>query len=138
MNRRFWLGLLAYVLPTFPVAYAWHLVIFADRYEVLGVYRDDVIISFGPLSMLIQGAVYSWLYGKVFAPQVTSWLKSGLAFGALAGVLAWTYMAVAVAAKHVMTSVPDFMMLETGFVVLQFAIAGPLIGLAYHRGAARG
>lgn len=138
MNRRFWLGLLAYVLPTFPVAYAWHLVIFADRYEALGVYRDDVIIPFGLLSMLIQGAVYSWLYGKVFAPQATSWLKSGLAFGALAGALAWTYMAVAVAAKHVMTSVPDFLALETGFVVLQFAIAGPLMGLAYHRGAARG
>lgn len=134
MDRRFWLGLLAYVLPTFPIAYAWHLVIFGARYEALEVYRDDMIIPFGLLSMLIQGAVYSWLYGKAFAPRATSWMKSGLAFGALAGALAWTYMAVAVAAKHVMTSVPDFLLLETGFVVLQFAVSGPLIALAYGGG----
>ena len=57
MDRRFWLGLLAYVLPTFPIAYAWHLVIFGARYEALEVYRDDMIIPFGLLSMLIQGAV---------------------------------------------------------------------------------
>jgi hypothetical protein len=24
----FWLGVAAYLLPTFPIAYAWHLVIF--------------------------------------------------------------------------------------------------------------
>ena len=134
MDRRFWLGLLAYVLPTFPIAYAWHLVIFGARYEALEVYRDDMIIPFGLLSMLIQGAVYSWLYGKAFAPRATSWMKSGLAFGALAGALAWTYMAVAVAAKHVMTSVPDFLLLETGFVVLQFAGSGPLSARAYGGG----
>ena len=136
MDRRFWLGLLAYVLPTFPIAYAWHLVIFGARYEALEVYRDDMIIPFGLLSMLIQGAVYSWLYGKAFAPRATSWMKSGLAFGALAGALAWTYMAVAVAAKHVMKSVPDFLLLESGFVALQFAIAGPLMGLAHRRDTA--
>jgi hypothetical protein len=134
MLRRFWLGILAYTLTTFPLGYSWHLVIFASRYEALEVYRDDVIIPFGLLAILVQGAVFSWLYGKAFAPRAVSWLKSGLAFGALAGVLGWTYMAVAVAAKHVMASVPDFLMLETGFVVIQFAIAGPLIGFAY-RGA---
>ena len=137
MDRRFWLGLLAYVLPTFPIAYAWHLVIFGARYEALEVYRDDMIIPFGLLSMLIQGAVYSWLYGKAFAPRATSWMKSGLAFGALAGALAWTYMAVAVAAKHVMTSVPDYVALETAFTIVQFLIVGPLIALAWRVGTGR-
>jgi hypothetical protein len=131
MDRRFWLGILAYVLPTFPLGYVWHLVAFAERYEALEVYRDDMIIPFGLLAMLIQGAVFSWLYGRAFAPQAVSWLRSGLAFGALAGALGWSYMAVAAGAKHVMTSVPDFVLLETGFVVVQFAVAGPLIGLAY-------
>lgn len=136
MDRRFWLGILAYVLPTFPLGYTWHLVTFADRYEALEVYRDEVIIPLGLVAMLIQGAVFSWLYGQLFAPRAGSWLKSGLAFGALAGALAWTYMAVAVSAKHVMTSVPGFLMLETGFVIVQFAIAGPLIALAHRRAAA--
>jgi hypothetical protein len=136
VDRRFWFGLLAYALPTFPLGYTWHLVTFADRYEALHVYRDDVIIPFGLAAILIQGAVFSWLYSRAFAPQATSWLKSGLSFGLLAGALAWTFMAIAVGAKHVMTSVADFVALETGFVVLQYAIVGPLMGLAYRRGAA--
>ena len=134
MGRRFWLGLLGYALPTFPLGYAWHLVTFADRYEALDIYRDDMIIPFGLVAMLLQGAIFSWLYGKVFAPQAASWLKSGLAFGAIAGVLSWTFTTLAVGAKHVMTSVPDFLLLETGFVVLQFAVSGPLIALAYGGG----
>jgi hypothetical protein len=32
-----------------------------------------------------------------------------------------------------MTSVPTYLMLETGFTVLQFVIVGPLIALAYRR-----
>jgi hypothetical protein len=136
MDRRFWLGLLAYVLPTFPLGYVWHLVAFAESYEALEVYRDDLIIPFGLLAMLIQGAVFSWFYGKAFAPRAGSWLRSGLAFGAIAGALGWSYMAIAAGAKHVMNSVPDFVLLETGFVILQFAIAGPLMGLAW-RGAAK-
>ena len=27
-TRSFWLGVAAYLLPTFPIAYAWHLVAF--------------------------------------------------------------------------------------------------------------
>ena len=134
MGRRFWLGLLGYALPTFPLGYAWHLVTFADRYEALDIYRDDMIIPFGLVAMLLQGAIFSWLYGKVFAPQAASWLKSGLAFGAIAGVLSWTFTTLAVGAKHVMTSVPDFLLRETGYVVLQFAVSGPLIALAYGGG----
>ena len=136
MDRRFWLGIAAYVLPTFPLGYAWHLVTFADRYEALEVYRDDMIIPFGLAAMLIQGAIFSWIYGRAFAPRATSWLRSGLAFGAVAGALGWSYMALAAGAKHVMNSVPDFLLLETGFVALQFAIAGPLMGLAHRRDTA--
>ena len=135
MDHRFWLGVLAYALPTFPLGYSWHLVTFADRYEALGVYRDDIIIPFGLAAILVQGAVFSWIYAKAFAQRAGSWLKSGLGFAALAGALAWTYMAVAVGAKHIMTSVPDFLLLETGFVIVQFAIVGPLMGLAYRRKA---
>jgi hypothetical protein len=34
-------------------------------------------------------------------------------------------------AKNVMTSVPMYMVLETGFTLVQFAVVGPLIALAY-------
>jgi hypothetical protein len=37
----------------------------------------------------------------------------------------------AVAAKIHMTSVHDFMLLETGWTLLQFAVTAPLIALAW-------
>jgi hypothetical protein len=38
---------------------------------------------------------------------------------------------LAVAAKNIMTSVPTYIQLETGFTLLQFLIVGPMIALAY-------
>ena len=56
--RSFWLGVAAYLLPTFPIAYVWHLVLFASAYEALGIYRPDPIVPFGFASMVIQGASF--------------------------------------------------------------------------------
>jgi hypothetical protein len=127
----FWLGFAAYLVPTFPIAYAWHLVVFADAYHSLAMYRDDVIIPFGLLSMGIQGASFSWAYPRLFPDRGGALVRNGLAYGAAIGALSWSFTTLAVAAKNVMTSVPTYLMLETGFTVLQFAIVGPLIALAH-------
>jgi hypothetical protein len=129
----FWLGFAAYLVPTFPIAYAWHLVVFADAYHALAMYRDEVIIPFGLLSMVIQGAAFSWIYPRAFPERGRAFLGHGLAYGAAIGVVSWSFTTLAVAAKNVMTSVPTYLMLETGFTVLQFVIVGPLIALAYRR-----
>ena len=134
MNKRFWLGLAAYVVPTFALGFLWHLVLFAQQYQVLQIYRSDIIIPFGLLSMFIQGAILSWLFPKIMSDGTnSSWLLQGLKFGLLVGLFAWSYSTIAVAAKHVMTSVPLFLELETGFTVLHYAIVGPLIALVYRR-----
>ncbi len=134
MNKRFWLGLAAYVVPTFALGFLWHLVLFAQQYQVLQIYRSDIIIPFGLLSMFIQGAILSWLFPKIMSDGTnSSWLLQGLKFGLLVGLFAWSYSTIAVAAKHVMTSVPLFLELETGFTVLHYAIVGPLIALAHRR-----
>jgi hypothetical protein len=132
MSRNFWLGVAAYVLPTFPLGYFWHLTWFAPQYEALQIYRPDVIIPFGLLSMLIQGALLSWLFPRI-AHKNASWLKQGLIFGAGVGLFAWSLSTIAVAAKNVMTSVPLYLALETGFTIVQYAIVGPLMALAHRR-----
>lgn len=128
----FWLAFAAYVLPSFPIAYVWHLVAFAPSYHALAIYRADVIIPFGLLSMLIQGAAFAWVYPRAFADR-TRWLGNGIRYGLALAVVSWSYTTLAVAAKNVMTSVPAYLTLETGFTVVQFAVVGPLIGLAYRR-----
>ena len=58
MSRAFWLGVAAYLVPSFVIAYPWHLTVFAPAYRELAMYRDDVIVPFGLLSMLMQGAAF--------------------------------------------------------------------------------
>lgn len=128
----FWLGVAAYLLPSFPIAYVWHLVAFAPTYHDLAIYRDDVIVPFGALSMLIQGAAFSLVYPHLFADR-TPVLRNGLVYGAGIALLSWSFTTLAVAAKNVMTSVPTYMALETAFTIVQFVIVGPLIALAYRR-----
>lgn len=130
--RGFWLGLAAYVAPSFPIAYVWHLIVFAPAYHDLAIYRDDVIVPFGLLSMLIQGAAFSFAYPRVF-PDRDPVLRNGLFYGLAIALLSWSFTTLAVAAKNIMTSVPTYMALETGFTLVQFVIVGPLIALAHRR-----
>lgn len=131
MNKPFWLAVLAYLLPTFPLGYFWHLVIFADRYHQLAMYRDDVIIPLGFASMLIQALLFAWAYPRLFGDRADSWRNGALRFGLFFSALAWSFAVLPVAAKYRMSSVPDFLVLETLFTVLQFAVVSPLVALAY-------
>jgi hypothetical protein len=130
LTSRFWLGFAAYIVPSFPIAYIWHLVAFAPAYHALAIYRDDVIIPFGLLSMLVQGAAFSFVYPRVF-PDRGRVVRNGLLYGGALALLSWSFTTLAVAAKNLMSSVPTYMMLETGFTLVQFAVVGPLIALAY-------
>ena len=132
-SRGFWLGVVAYLVPTFPIAYAWHLVWLAPSYEALGIYRPDPIIPFGLISMLIQGVIFSLAYPRFFPDRGSLVLRPGLVYGAGLAILSWSFTTLAVAAKNIMGSVPTYIALETGFTVLQFVVVGPLIALAYRR-----
>lgn len=110
---RFWFGVAAYLVPTFPIAYAWHLVWLAPSYDALGIYRPDPIIPFGLLSMLIQGVIFSWAYPRLFPLRSASIWRLGLLYGAALAILSWSFTTLAVAAKNVMASVPTYMALET-------------------------
>jgi hypothetical protein len=129
----FWFGVAAYLAPTFPIAYVWHLVLFAPAYEGLGIYRPDPIIPFGFASMVIQGALFSWAYPRLFPARGGAIFQPGLTYGLALAVLSWSFTTLAVAAKNVMVSVPLYVELETGFTLLQFAIVGPLIALAHRK-----
>jgi hypothetical protein len=129
MNQAFFLAVVAYLLPTFPLGYTWHLVFFADQYHALHLYRDDVIIPMGLASMAIQAVLFAYAYPRLFGRL--PWSAGALRFGVVFGLLAWSFTTLPVAAKYQMASVIDFVWLETAFNVVQFAIVSPLIALAY-------
>jgi len=130
---RFSLAVLAYVVPTFALGFIWHLVMFEDYYRALHIYRDDIIIPFGLLSMLIQGGVFAWIYAKAFGRSAAGFGSDALLYGALGATLSWSFTTLAVAAKNVMTSVPSYILIETGFTLAQWIMVAPLTVLAFRQ-----
>src|SRR5262245_20202992 len=135
MRRPFVLTMFAYLVPTFILGYVWHLALFADFYHNLGIYRPDVIIPFGFLSMLLQGAIFAAAYPRVIEKPWT--FGGGIRFAAGAALLSWTFTTLAVAAKHPMTSVSGFVGIETAFTVTQFILVAPLLALSGRLGRVR-
>jgi len=130
MDHRFWLAVAAYLVPTFPLGYFWHLTTFRAQYERLEIYRPQVIIPLGLTSMLLQALLFAWIYPRLFSTH-HHWVSSAAAFAAIFGLLAWSFATLPVAAKNRMASVRSFLLLESAFTVVQFAIVSPLIALAY-------
>lgn len=131
MKKAFVLAVLAYLVPTFVSGYVWHLVVFHDVYARLAIYRSEVIIPFGFAAILLQGVAFAWAYPRLFSTARQDWAKSALHSGLFFAVLSWTFTTLSVGAKNRMSSVPDFLTIETGYTLLQFALAAPLIALAY-------
>lgn len=130
MMRRIVVGALSYLVPTFVLGFVWHLVAFKGYYDALAMYRSDVIIPFGFLAMTLQAVLFAWVFEGSFARGRASVWRRGLAFAAFGAVLSWSFTTLAVAAKNVMTSVPDYLLIETTFTVVQWLIVGPLMALA--------
>lgn len=131
MKKAFALAVLAYLVPTFVSAYLWHLVVFHDVYARLEIYRPEVIIPFGFGAILLQGLCFAWAYPRLFSTGRQDWAKSALRSGLFFALLSWTFTTLSVGAKNLMASVPDFLAIETGYTLLQFALVAPLMALAY-------
>jgi hypothetical protein len=71
--KRYILAVLAYLVPTFALGFIWHLVLFESYYDALAIYRRDISIPFGFLSMLIQAAAFAWLYHRALPAGTATW-----------------------------------------------------------------
>lgn len=132
MTKRIAIGALSYLIPTFALGFVWHLIAFKGYYEALEIYRKDVIIPFGFLSMTIQGTLFAWVYERVFRQR--SDIKSrALGYAAFGAVLSWSFTTIAVAAKNVMSSVPGYLLIESAFTLVQWLMVGPLTVLLLRR-----
>ena len=133
MNKSFWLGFSAYLVPTFPLGYIWHLVTFSEQYHKLEMYREKVIIPMGLAAMIVQAVFFSWAYPRLFSTERSLWITSAWQSAMVFSVLAASFTVLPVAAKYRMTSVVNFVLLETSFTAIQFAIVAPLIAFAYRK-----
>jgi hypothetical protein len=133
VKKPYALAVLAYLVPTFITGFVWHLVAFHDTYARLGIYRTDPIIPLGLGSMLVQAFIFAWAYPRLFDTARDAWPMSALRAGLVYGALSWSFTTLAVAAKHPMASIGDYVLMETAFTAVQFALAAPLMALAWRR-----
>jgi len=120
---------LAYILPTFPLGYVWHLTIFKDNYRSLQIYRERIVPPLGLASMIIQGIAFGVIYVGMIQPMPVGWLVKAGTYAALGGFLSWSFTTVAAAAKSPMTSVGRFVGIETAFTAIQWIIVGVITAL---------
>jgi hypothetical protein len=106
-------------VPTFVLGYVWHLVLFGRYYDRLAMYRHNVVIPLGLASMSIQSIFFAWTWNRMAdAPVATRALR----YATLGAVLSWSFTTLAVGAKNVMSSVGDYLVIETGFTVTQWLL----------------
>lgn len=77
--------------------------------------------------------MWAVIYRRLFAGQPVG--AGAVKFAALALPLSWSFMALAVSAKHQMTSPYAYLGIETAFVRLHYVIVSPLIAAVYRKGA---
>ncbi|MBL8848925.1 MAG: hypothetical protein JNG89_04545 [Planctomycetaceae bacterium] len=55
----------------------------------------------------------------------------------MAAPLAWSFMVVAVSAKHHMSSVSGYLTIESGFIAVQYAVVSPILAFVYSSNTSR-
>jgi hypothetical protein len=134
MIKRITIAAVSYLVPTFALGFVWHLVAFKGYYDELAIYRKDLIIPFGFFAISIQSLLFAWIYARVFSTW-SSARSRALGYAAFGALLSWSFTTIAVAAKNMMSSVPDYLLIETAFTIVQWLIVGPLTALLLRRPA---
>lgn len=129
--RPFLLGTAAYTSVTFVWAVVWHIVFFKDQYQSFGYFTGEPSFILGFVTILMQGAILSWLYPMTMFRDSRG--MSGLRFSLVVGLFFWTSHVLAFVAKQEIINAGLFMVMESFYLLIQFAAYGLLIGLIYSR-----
>lgn len=129
-KTRLALAAVSYVLLTFLIAGTWHLVVFKSLYDRLAIFtRPEPIIPLGVASMILQAAVFSYLYPRYTRGQNPA--RDGLTFGLAGGIFLGSYAVLADGAKLQVSSLSTWLALEGIYYLIQFPVVGLAFGLIY-------
>lgn len=122
----------SFVLPMLIIGFGYKYGVFKNEYAALGLYRNDILMSFAFGSLFIQGAFWAYIYTKLFANE--KFIAGALKLFLLSFPVGLSFNVFVIGAKHVMNSVSQFTFLESGFTLLAYTIICPLIALSYSLG----
>lgn len=122
-----------YVVIVFPLALAWHLGLFKKKYNAFGYFAGEPNIPIGFATIAIQGLALAVLYPFFHTGSVG--FARAFQFVALIGVFFWTSHVLALVAKQNVPNALDFIVMETGYLVVQFGLFAVALGLINRDGA---
>lgn len=132
MNKTILLATFSYVVLTMAIAYPWHMLWFHDVYIAMGaVTRAQPIVPFGLLAMFVQGLVIAYLYPFYYHFKGSKPLTSGIKFSLIIGLMVYTVMVFAVAAKFQIEPIAKYILYGTAFQLIQYIVTGAALGLIY-------
>ncbi|MTI31387.1 hypothetical protein [Xanthovirga aplysinae] len=123
------LAFLSFVIPTLIIGFTFKFKIFKEEYDALNMHRENIALLFAFGSLFIQGVFWPYICSTLFLQD--SFLRRTLKLFSLAFPLGFSFGVCVIAAKHVMTSLEDFVVLETGFTLIMYAVVCPLISMCY-------
>lgn len=121
----------AYFVITMAWAYPWHMVWFHDLYAEMGAFqRAAPIMPLGIAAILIQGIVIGYLY-PFYNKGSGNQLLCGVKFNLIIGLMTYTAMGFATAAKFQIEPVTQFLVYHTIFQSVQFVLTGIALGFIF-------
>ena len=123
------LGALAYILPSMPWGYFWHLKVFKKNYDKWQYFGPAPSVPLAFLAMFIQGTILSVTYAIL--PVEHASIANIFIFASIMGIFFWSRVVVPSMASHVTTRTPGFFFLETAYLVGQYALFGALLCVVY-------
>jgi hypothetical protein len=131
--KKLGLFIFTYFVITMAWAYPWHIMWFHDLYQSWGaITRAHPIIPLGIAAILIQGAVIGYLY-PFWNKGRGNPIIQGITFNLIIGLMTYTAMGFATAAKIQIEPVSDFLIYHTIFQFIQFTLTGAALGWIFRK-----
>ncbi len=125
------LTIAGYIFATLLVQGTSHFAVNATHYAEVTYNRAEPVFALGISSMVIQGAILSWIYANTRTRDGS--LLSALTVAWLLGGFLTSYMALAEAGKYSVPNIGSWIAVETLVSAVQFTLIGGFLWLAHRR-----
>lgn len=123
------LVVLSFIVPFLIMGFGWKFYLFKQNYLALHIYRNDIYAPFALGSLLVQAILWAFITYK-YLPR-NNFPKLFLTLFLLSSSFGISYAVFTIGAKHVMSSVIDFAILETPFILITHLIISILTAAVY-------
>jgi len=131
--KKYFLGVAAFIIIGFIIAAVWHFVLFGKVYTDLKIYTIEPIIPLGFISFILEGLAFVYVF-QLFRRGEKP-VSEGLLFGLVVyGIIMGGVGVFAEGAKHYVTSLSTWLLVEGAFYLITGAVIGVILGMIYGKG----